>query len=81
MLSFAQKGVLLALDEAERRVKTGAAAQDTGLAVAGAEIVERDIEPARACAALRVLEQVHLMRRTRRLETVSYTHLTLPTIA
>ena len=53
---FAQKCVLLALDKAERRVKTGAAAQDTGLAVAGAEIVERDIEPARACAALRVLE-------------------------
>ena len=60
--------MLLALDKAERRVKAGAAAQDTGLAVAGAEIVERDIEPALTCAALRVLEQIHLVRRARGLE-------------
>ena len=33
--------------------KAGAAAQDTGLAVAGAEIVERDIEPARVRGAPR----------------------------
>ena len=65
MLSFAQKGVLLALDEAERRVKAGAAAQDTGLAVARAEVIERDIELPLARAVLRILEQVELVRRAR----------------
>ena len=63
MLSFAQKGVLLALDEAERRVKACAAAQDTGLAVARAEVIERDIELPLARAVLRILEQVELVRR------------------
>ena len=65
MLSFAQKGVLLALDEAERRVKAGAAAQDTGLAVARAEVIERDIELPLARTVLRILEQVELVRRAR----------------
>ena len=53
MLSFAQKGVLLALDEAERRVKAGAAAQDASLAVARAEVIERDIELPLARAVLK----------------------------
>ena len=36
--------MLLALDQAERRVKAGAAAQDAVLAIACAEVIERDVE-------------------------------------
>ncbi len=46
--------------------QTGAAAQDTGLAVAGAEVIERDVELPLPRTVLRILKQIQLMRRTRR---------------
>ena len=64
--SFAQKRVLLALNEAERRVKACAAAQDAGLAIARAEVIERDVELPLPRTVLRILKQIQLMRRTRR---------------
>ena len=63
--SFAQKRVLFALNEAERRVKAGAAAQDAGIDIACAEVVERDVKPALARTVLRVLKQIELVRRAR----------------
>jgi len=55
--SFAQKRVLLALNEAERRVKACAAAQDAGLAIACAEVIERDVELPLPRTVLRILKQ------------------------
>ena len=61
--SFAQKRVLLALNEAERWVKACAAAQDAGLAIACAEAIERDVELPLARTVLRILKQIQLVRR------------------